>query len=441
MQHVARGLAHAFFAAEWTLDGLRGCGANALGTQPKWLHGLCTRVLARFAARPDELALLLAFVDNDQRLSASLAKLRSRGTQLHVRHWYAESDQMVAVEGPPARFGVPQIATTGELAAQLGISMAKLLWFADLRRMNAARSDPRLRHYHYRWVKKPCGGMRLLETPKPELKAIQRALLRDLISRCPPDSSAHGFVPGRSVLSYASLHVGKRIVLRLDLEDFFLSIRGARVTAIFRRLGYPEPVARILTGLCCTPSPEDVIAMARPALDFHSAMRMRTVHVAQGAPTSPALSNLACLRLDRRLHGLERAAGASYSRYADDLAFSGGPELERAVRRFIVKVSAIVLEEGFRVRYRKTRVMRHGSRQQLTGVILNDRLNVARDEYDRLRALLHNAARFGPDSQNRDGHSDFRAHLLGRISWIAASNPTRGAKLTCAFERIAWPAR
>jgi hypothetical protein len=282
--------------------------------------------------------------------------------------------------------------------------------------------------------------MRLLETPKPRLKAIQRSLLKELLSHCPPDNAAHGFVTGRSVLSYASQHIGKHVVLRLDLEDFFLAIGAGRVRAIFRRLGYPEPVARTLTGLCCTPTPEPVISMARPELDFQSVMRMRSSHLAQGAPTSPALSNLACFRLDRRLGGLARAAGVSYSRYADDLAFSGDRTFIRGIEHFIVRASAIALEEGFSVRHRKTRIMRSGGRQYLSGVVLNDKLNVRRDEYDQLRALLHNAVRHGPDSQNHARHTDFRAHLSGRIAWIAASNPARADKLQQTFARIQWPA-
>jgi hypothetical protein len=241
------------------------------------------------------------------------------------------------------------------------------------------------------------------------------------------------------VLSYANLHIGKHVVLRLDLEDFFLCIGAARITAIFRRLGYPEPVARMLSGLCCTPTPEDVISLARPTLDFQSVMRMRSAHLAQGAPTSPALSNLACFRLDRRLGGLARAAQVNYSRYADDLAFSGDRDFLRGIDRFIVHASAIALEEGFRVRHRKTRVMCSGGRQSLGGVVVNDKLNVGRDEYDRLRALLHNAARHGPESQNHAGHADFRSHLLGRMAWVAASNPGRGQKLWRVFARLEWP--
>ncbi|HTU58684.1 MAG TPA: reverse transcriptase family protein [Polyangiales bacterium] len=386
--------------------------------------------------RPSELAPLLELVANDERLTANLKNRRAATHR--VRQWLVASDEMVPVQGPPAHFDVPPIATAGDLAKHLGVSIGQLPWFADLRRMNAARSDLCLRHYQYRWVRKPSGGMRLLETPKPRLKAIQRSLLQDILSRCPTDDAAHGFVPGRSVLSYAKLHVAQQVVLRLDLEDFFLSIRAGRITAIFRRLGYPEPVARMLTGLCCTPTPEDIIAKARPTLDFQTIARMRDAHLAQGAPTSPALSNLACLRLDRRLRGLARAAGARYSRYADDLAFSGGDAFQRGVSHFIVHASAIALEEGFRVRHRKTRVMRDGGRQWLSGVVVNDRLNIRRDEYDRLRATLHNAVRLGPDSQNREGHADFKAHLRGRLAWVAASNRARAEKLERVFEQIRW---
>ena len=105
---------------------------------------------------------------------------------------------------------------------------------------------------------------------------------------------------------------------------------------------------------------------------------------------------------------------------------------------FIVRVAAIAIEEGFRVRYRKTRVMRSGQRQSLTGLVLNERANVSRRAFDDLRALLHNAARFGPASQNRAGHPDFRAHLSGRIAWIASTHPVRGARLARLFEQIDW---
>src|SRR5207248_9475177 len=139
----------------------------------------------------------------------------------------------------------------------------------------------------------------------------------------------------------------------------------------------------------------------------------RAAHLPQGAPTSPALANLCAYRLDCRLDALARSLGAAYTRYADDLAFSGGEELERGARRFQVLVCRVALEEGFEVHTRKSRFMRRAVRQQLAGVVVNDRPNVKRADFDALKAILCNCARHGPASQNRDGRGAFRAYLPG----------------------------
>jgi len=291
-------------------------------------------------------------------------------------------------------------------------------------------------------VQKRSGGYRLLETPKSRVKRIQRWVLGSILSAVPPEPSAHGFVAERSLLSFVGPHVGMELVVRLDLEDFFATIAVARVRALFVRLGYPHAVARLLAGLCCVATPEHVLRAnpdPDPAERYRAAQRLRIPHLPQGAPTSPALSNLIAWRLDRRLSGLARALELRYSRYADDLAFSGNRSLERGLRRFVARTGAIVEEEGFRIRFRKLRVMRAGGRQRLVGLVVNARPNVSRRDYDALRATLHNAARLGAASQNRAGHRDFRAHLEGRIAWIAHTNPARGARLRALFERIAWP--
>jgi hypothetical protein len=98
----------------------------------------------------------------------------------------------------------------------------------------------------------------------------------------------------------------------------------------------------------------------------------------------------------------------------------------------------IALEEGFAVNARKTRFMRRGVRQQLCGVVLNDRPNICRDEFDRLKAILHNCITHGPHTQDRAGRPDFRGHLLGRIAWVERLNPRRGANLRAWFARICW---
>jgi hypothetical protein len=161
-------------------------------------------------------------------------------------------------------------------------------------------------------------------------------------------------------------------------------------------------------------------------------------HLPQGAPTSPALANLCAYRLDARLEGLARAAGAHYTRYADDLIFSGDEAFVRAVRRFRDHVAAVTLEEGFVVQHKKTRVMRQGVRQQAAGVVLNLHPNVPRPDFDQLKAILHNCVRHGPSLQNRAGVADFRAHLAGRIAYVARINPRRGERLRRVFDQIVW---
>jgi RNA-directed DNA polymerase len=144
------------------------------------------------------------------------------------------------------------------------------------------------------------------------------------------------------------------------------------------------------------------------------------------------------VRASSRLAGLARKAGAEYTRYADDLLFSGDGDFERSLERFRVFVLAILLDEGFSIRHRKTRVMRSGTRQSAAGVLINKRTNIAREDYDRLKAILHNCEKLGPDSQNRDHHPHFRAHLSGRIAYVRMVNHERGEKLQRLFDRIAW---
>jgi hypothetical protein len=158
----------------------------------------------------------------------------------------------------------------------------------------------------------------------------------------------------------------------------------------------------------------------------------------QGAPTSPALANICVYRVDCRLAGLAKSAGAEYTRYADDLAFSGGDAFERCVERFSTHVAAILFAEGFTVHHRKTRIMRQGVRQHLAGLVTNECMNIVRGDFDRLKATLINCVRLGPESQNRDGHSAFRMHLEGRVGFVETIHPARGQRLRAILDRIQW---
>ena len=167
-------------------------------------------------------------------------------------------------------------------------------------------------------------------------------------------------------------------------------------------------------------------------------MLYRQPHLPQGAPTSPALANLCAYHLDCRLHGLAETAGARYTRYADDLAFSGEEDFAKCADRFSIQSAAIAAEEGFAVHHRKTRVMRRSVRQHVAGLVINERMNIRRKDLDELKAILTNCARHGPASQNRDGHHDFRAHLEGRVAFVKSINREKGAKLDQLLKQISW---
>ncbi|MEO7497124.1 MAG: reverse transcriptase family protein [Massilia sp.] len=328
----------------------------------------------------------------------------------------------------------------GALAAWLNEPVGALDWFADRWRLGREAAS-RLQHYHYRWVPKRSGGLRLIEIPKERLRRIQQKILRQILDLVPAHPAAHGFRRGHSCVTHAALHTGKRAVIRMDLKDFFPSIQLARIHAMFEKLGYPASVAGTLARVCVNRVPNGVFseAPADEALAWNERQALKSPHLPQGSPCSPALANLCAYRLDIRLDALAQSLGATYSRYADDLVFSGDRAFERAAERFHIRVAAIALEEGFRVNTRKTRLMREGTRQQVTGVVVNRHPNIARDEYDRLKATLTNCVRHGPTSQNHDKRADFQAYLAGRISHVMSVNRHRADKLQRLSKAIVWP--
>jgi RNA-directed DNA polymerase len=336
---------------------------------------------------------------------------------------------------PLSHLAVPKLTTVGQLARWLEIPTGQIEWIIDHRRSLDREKVQTLRHYDYHWRQKRAGGWRLIEAPKPRTKAIQRRILDEIVSHLPPHDAAYGFVPGRSCTEAAAKHAGEDVVITVDLRDFFLSTPLRRVHAVFRCLGYPHAVARALTSLCSTSTPRHISA---EHFDFEGRQRHLSRHLPQGAPTSPALANLAALGLDRRLTGLANRFDVRYTRYADDLTFSGDRSLYARAKPLLTAVEAIAHDEGYALNAAKTRIMPRHARQTVTGIVVNDHINVARNDFDALKATLTNCVRHGAQSQNRDAHADFRAHLDGRIAWVERLNLRRGEKLRRIFDEITW---
>ncbi len=434
-------LARSILAGEPAAEAIAARVRRTLGRNWRWARGLATRYERGFGsqARPKRRDVI-EFLRADDGLRYAEAKYKR---ELRIAEWVTGPAVMQPVEAGRA-WPVPKIETESELAAWLNVTVGELEWFSDLKRLNArvGSGDGQVGHYHYRILAKEGGNIRLIEAPKARLKGLQRVILAELLEKIPSHLAAHGFLKGRSIKTFAAPHVGMRVALRMDLRDFFPSITGPRVQAFFRTAGYPDRVADLLGGLCTNAAPRRMWAKLGRELDPLKMAEARALyawrHLPQGAPTSPALANLCAWRVDCRLNGLAVAAGAIYTRYADDLAFSGDAEFERGVERFATRAAAILLEEGFSVHHRKTRVMRQGVRQYLAGLVINERVNTVRADFDRLKATLTNCVRHGAESQNREGHPAFRIHLVGKISFVEMVNPAKGARLRKIFDQIDW---
>ena len=435
---VARALATAMLAGEWTEPALRLRAQGMLGrstrrSQQALIGEMLSAIHTGYPPSPDWLA---SFLLASPRFDRAAAPLRQSSAAI-------PPTLEPAVFTPAAKFAdfdIPRLATVGDLAEWLGISVAHLQWYADVNHRLQRNSDTALQHYQYKFAAKRSGPPRLIEAPKPQLKAIQRRLLKEILDFVPCHDRAYGFVAGRSCLGAAQVHAGEAMVIAADLTNFFPMTPLRRVHGIFRSLGYPWAVARVLTGLCstATPSPLFLTLPVPQRHDLATRQMFAAPHLPQGAPTSPALANLAARSLDDRLHGLARSRDANYTRYADDLVFSGGSDFARGAARFVAAVKEIANDEGYRLNARKTRIMGRGIAQRITGLTVNDHVNLPRADYDSLKATLHNCRMNGPQAENRADRHDFRAHIAGRVAWAEAVNPARALKLRRMFEEIRW---
>lgn len=273
-------------------------------------------------------------------------------------------------------------------------------------------------------IPKRDGSARSICAPRTQLKWVQRRIHQKILSGIPAHTAAHGFIDGRSIVTNAAPHLGSAVVVKFDLKDFFPTVHYYRVLGFFASLGYAvgnarfgtsdtsTQVAPVLARLCCyTPDPK----------------AWGKAHMPQGAPTSPALSNLVCRRLDSRLTGLAKKLNGVYTRYADDLTFSF-KTTEVNLGRFRWWIDQVCHQEGFLVNQHKFRVIRRSQRQVVTGIVVNDTLRVPRDDRRRFRAILHNCAKLGVESQAR-GNPRFKEYLRGFASYLHMVHPEEGAEL------------
>ena len=278
---------------------------------------------------------------------------------------------------------LPVITKVPQLCEALNLTVS------ELRRLCYQREASTYSHYTRFEIPKRSGGMRAMWAPLPTLKQAQHWILHEILERLVVHGAAHGFLSGRSIATNAAEHRNSQLLVKLDIENFFPSISWKRVKGVFRKAGYPEQIATLLA-LLCTEAPREIVQ--DNGKTYYVALAERCLP--QGAPTSPALTNALCLRLDRRITGFADKTGWRYTRYADDLTFSFAADnsQEADISRLLGTVKRILGEEGFNVNVKKTHVIRQHQAQQVTGLIVNGTQapRVSRNLKRQMRAALHN---------------------------------------------------
>ena len=438
---LANELAAAFLAEPWEATALAERGAGCLERWPSWLDALALHATALHLSPPGEgLATLVRLIEEflAQRpaapgtATAACAAgapgeheppriLRTLGRRARGGSFPPGSDEANRPER--RRWPVTSIDSVPALAERLELSPGQLAWLADVRSLERTVAVERLRNYRYRTAPRRGGLPRVIEVPKARLMEIQRWLLHEILDEIPAHDAAHGFTRGRSVITHARVHTGRDALLRLDLKDFFASISAGRVYGILRAAGYADAVAHVLTGLCTNTVPAHVWQAVKAMQEQPQLLEERFwFGRLLATPTSRRAPRPHRRWRTSRRSGSTVASAASRQRavsatHATPMTSrSPDPRGCSAVPRGSPRSSRRSFARRLALHPRKSALRSAAARQSVCGVVVNVRPNVARAEYDRLRASLHNAARHGPESQNRTGVPDLEAHLRGRIA-------------------------
>ena len=313
------------------------------------------------------------------------------------------------------KHGLPAFADERALAAAMDITIGELRFLAFSRRVSTVN------HYRKFYLPKKSGGKRLISAPMPRLKQLQAWILEHLLNLPAIHDAAQGFATDRSIVTNAQRHTGKRLLINIDIKDFFPSVHYKRVKGLFCRFGYSEKIATILALLCTEAVTEEI------GLDGKRYFVQKGARVLpQGAPTSPAITNLLCYKMDKRLAGLAEKNGCTYSRYADDISFSTNTDGVSA-QQLIWRMKRILQDEGFVVHPGKINVMRKGSRQEVTGVVVNEKMGIPRDKLRKFRALLHQIEKSGPVGKSW-GPGHLAASVTGYVNFIRMVDPVKAGK-------------
>lgn len=319
---------------------------------------------------------------------------------------------------------LPILGNAEQIAKAMGISVGQLRFLAFNRKTST------ISHYVRFKIPKKTGGERLISAPMPKLKRVQYWILEHILEKMPVHDAVHGFRRDRSIVSNAKPHVGADIVINFDLQDFFPSVSYKRVKGLFRSFGYSDAAATIF-GLLCTEAELEEIEL--DGKTYYVALGER--HLPQGSPASPAITNILCRRLDKRLTQMAQQQGFVYTRYADDLTFSTTANHPR-ICNILKNTDSIVRHEGFQINQTKTRVLRKSRQQEVTGIVVNDKLNIDRKTLKRFRATLHQIEKHGIDNASWGNGDDVMSSIQGFANFVSMVNPAKGKQFMTQIQKI-----
>lgn len=308
---------------------------------------------------------------------------------------------------------LPQFSRAEELAGAMNITVGQLRFLAFHRTIS------KVSHYRRFGIAKKSGGIRKISVPMYKLKDVQYWILENILNKIPVHDAAHGFVAGRSIVSNATPHVQAAVVVNFDLQDFFPTITHGRLKGLFAKMGYPESVSTILALLCTEPDTDEAELDGEKWFIGNGER-----HLPQGAPCSPAITNIICYKLDKRLDGLAKKLGFTYTRYADDLTFSS--DKTSRINSLMQWVGKIVVEEGFVLHPTKTKIMRPGAKKEVTGIVVNEVMNVDRKTRKKFRAALHQIETKGAERVHWGKSPSIIASLEGYANFLLMVNRDTG---------------
>lgn len=268
-------------------------------------------------------------------------------------------------------------------------------------------------------IKKRTGGFRKIEIPCDKIMDVQTAINDVILSSFKMANSCCGYVKGKSIVSNAKPHVKAKVLLKFDVVDFFPSITLKQVVWQFRYFGYGENVSRYLGYLCVNSS----------------------YNLPQGAPTSPMLSNLVCVRLDNRIESFCKKNNLIYSRYADDITISSKNLLSKVTIDYIKRIiNTILLDEGFKHNEKKFNVITQSSKMKVTGIVVNDKLSVDKKIIRELDNSIRYISKFGLEGHltkiNYRSEKDYIKHVVGLACFVQMIDKDKGDYYLREFKKI-----